>query len=157
MSVTHRIDPASAAIGAMLHSSRDDAAAALELLRDTDPGEALLREILRAVRGVVADGKNPQVHDVAAWLSVQPGMTRARLHDLTCAVLDLATDAPVGVLAEHYAKVVVADAVRRALVEVADRLRQVADSGSVADLHAVAVRSVSDLAEASHRIGGNAR
>jgi len=129
-----------AAVGALLLLPLGDVLDVLALLADDDPGDPKVRFVLRMVREVATAGDRPDA--AAVWRHAQAtGAVRTtRLGALGALLAELtnADTVPVPLSARANATAVVEAAVRRRVVEAADRLRQAADVADAATLPEVA-------------------
>lgn len=143
-----------AAVGALLLLSLADVTDVLALLRDDDPADPRLRVVLQLVREIATAGDRPDA--AAVWRHAQAtGAVRTtRLGALGALLAELtnADTVPVPLSARANAAAVVEAAVRRRVVEAADRLRQAADVADAATLPEVAGAELAAVATACRRL-----
>ena len=143
-----------AAVGALLLLPLGDVLDVLALLADDDPGDPKVRFVLRMVREVATAGDRPDA--AAVWRHAQATgavrTTRLGLLAATLADLSNAETVPIPLAARANAHAAVQAAVRRRVVEAADRLRQAADDADVDTLPTVAGAELAAVAAACRRL-----
>lgn len=153
--MTATIDPARATVGAMLLLPLDDVRQVLAVVEDTDPDDPRLRAVLGFIRALAEEGRRPDAITVLSHARASGEVRSSSVTPLAVLLTEVATveECPVPLAVGVYARALVEHAVRRRITEAAERLRNVADTGSGEGLHLVVevecaamVRAVSRLA-----------
>lgn len=143
-----------AAVGALLLLPLADVTDVLALLRDDDPADPRVRVVLRLVRAVAEAGDRPDAAAVWRFAQATGAVRTTRLGALGALLAELtnAETVPVPLSARANATAVVEAAVRRRVVEAADRLRQAADVADVDTLPGVVGTELAAIATECRRL-----
>lgn len=148
------IDTGRATLGALLLLPVADCRALLDVVHDDDPDDPRLRVLLSLVRELIAEGQASDPAAILAHAQSTGALRRGELTGLALLLTELvAVDAcPIPAAAGWYAAGLIESSVRRRVTEAAERLADVADSGSRETLVEVVHGELVDLVAALERL-----
>ena len=148
------VDTGRATLGALLLLPLPDCRTLLEVVRDDDPDDPRLRVLLELVRQVVTQDRVPDAPTVLAHAQATGTLKRGELTALALLLTELVSvDAcPIPAAAGWYAAGLLESAVRRRVLDAAERLRDAAESGSREGLVEVTHAELVELVAALERL-----
>ncbi|MGI8625590.1 MAG: DnaB-like helicase N-terminal domain-containing protein [Geodermatophilaceae bacterium] len=150
--VRPNLNPEAAYIGALLWLEVDRAGRAAGLVEPGDLADPRLRVVLGLVRDVVADGVRPDPVVVMAHARAAGTVTTTHaIKSLAELLADLYAECPLAASVGYYAAAVLDGSLRRRCALLGERIGQIADSASLAELVRVVGAEVVEVFELRNR------
>ena len=146
------LDPERAFIGALLWLPVESAARAAALVESDDLADPRLRVVVQLVRDVAADGAAPDPVVILAHARAAGTVRTAHaIKSLAELLADLYADCPLAASVGYYAAAVLDGSLRRRCALLGERIGQIADSASLAELVRVVGAEVVEVFELRNR------